>query len=382
MIRVLTVLLLFTQLVFAQWNDWHDAKSLRLKLLEAASKSKTYYSQFDWFAPRRNNSLNTIYYKEMNVQPLIYGVDFYYASGTYFPKQYIQVNRKNLISLVKSAWKEYKAIPLFSWHLENPYVTSDFVEMMGCRYRFSPQVSDYPRKHRYVIREILSSEGDVCGFGNRSRTDNSIFYINPRVWFEERIAEISKIIKELKDDDERPIPMIFRLWHECEDDWMWWGPSSVSAKDYRDFFILTENLVKKNVPDAEILWAYSPDRYWKDADFMKWYPGDEYVDIIGYDDYSIGKSRQDLSVCINRARFVSKIAKEKNKVAAIFETDNSHNETADVFFEDYLLKIVQDNETNLSLVQTWSTGKFSTIKQKNDRMSFLHNSSVIVWMEK
>lgn len=382
MIRVLLVMLLLSQTVIAQWNDWRDAKSLRQKLTEVAAKSKTYYSQFDWFAPRQNNSLNTVYYKEMNVQPFIYGVDFYYASGTYFTKLYIQENKKNLISLVKNAWREYKAIPLFSWHLENPYVKSDFTEMMGCRYRFSPQVSNYPQKHRYVIREILLNEGGICGFGNRSKTDNAITYKNPRAWFEKRVAEISEIIRELKDDNAQPIPMIFRLWHECEDDWMWWGPSSVSAEDYREFFRLTEKLVKKNAPNAEILWAYSPDRYWKKSDFMEWYPGDAFVDIIGYDDYSIGKSKRDLSESIDRARFVSKIAREKNKVAALFETDNSHYETADVFFEDYLLKIIQDNETNLSIVQTWSTGKFSTIKQKEDRTSFLHNPSVVVWMGK
>ena len=363
----------------AQWNGWTDAESVKEFLLKASGEKKTYYSQYDWFAPRKNDQLNTVYYEWTKVQPLIYGVDFFYASGTYFDKNFIQRNRKNLVSIVKNAWRKYRAIPSFSWHLENPYVPSDFPKEMGCRYRFSKKIPNYPSKHRYVIREILFNEGERCGFGNRSGVDNDLTYKNPRAWFEDRTAEIANIISELRDDENRPIPVIIRLWHECDNRWMWWGPNGATEKEYKDFFILTEKLIKKNAPFAEILWAYGPNKDWEKDDFLKWYPGDEYVDIIGYDDYSIGKETVNLEENIERARFVSNIAKEKGKVAALFETANIHASSSENFFMDYLLNLLQAEGVSLGLIQTWAVGKFFTFNQRKDRSSFLNNSKIIVW---
>lgn len=363
----------------AQWNDWDDAESVKNLLRKAMTESKTYYSQFDWFSPRKNDDLKSIYSEISGVQPLIYGVDFYYASGSFFPKSYINDNKGNLISIVKKAWQKYRAIPLFSWHLENPYVPSNFEQKMGCRYRYSKSFPDYPEKHRYVIREILSGEGDLCGMGNKDKEGRGLSYPNPRAWFEARVEEIANIINEMIDDEGKPIPIIFRLWHECEDNWMWWGRGSVSPSDYKDFFVMTEKLIKQFSPKSEILWAYGPDRFWKNDEFLNRYPGDDYVDIIGYDDYSIGKENVDISENIERARYVSDLAKKKGKVAALFETANKHEMTSEKFFMDYLMTIVRAEGVSLGVVQTWSIGKFSTINHRKDRTSFLKDTKIIVW---
>jgi Beta-mannanase len=132
--------------------------------------------------------------------------------------------------------------------------------------------------------------------------------------------KLPDIINEFVDDNEHPIPFIFRLWHEWEDGWMWWGAKYVSADDYKRFFILTEQTVKKYAPNAQILWAYCSDRYVNgEEEYMERYPGDDYVDIIGFDDYAIGQSKEDWTAAVNRAKMVCRIAEKRHLATGLFE---------------------------------------------------------------
>ncbi len=376
---LLLLALLLSSCSQAQWNNWRDAESVREKLSEAQSSRKIFFSQFHLYNPREKNIHESVYNNKTSEVLYIYALDFYYASGTYFSEDYKNKCRENLIEIVKKQWQENKAIPSFSWHLENPYVTSSFRNYMGCRYRYGDTSIAYPANHRFVIKEILTDQGgDNCGFGHYQGVDDKkSVYKNPRKWFDARCKEVSDIINELVDDDGKSIPFIFRLWHECEDKWMWWGREMVSKEDYKSFFIFTESLIKKYSPNAEILWGYCPDRYWKDEDdFMSRYPGDEYVDIIGFDDYHIGKTKT-LEVEINKARIVSAIAQKHNKVSAIFETANKDEESENVFLSNNLSLILKDKEVSLSLVQLWSSGRFSTDAHVADRKNFLKQSSIL-----
>lgn len=356
------------------WNSWSDANSVKRILSIAQDSGKTYFSQFDYYPPRKADKMNSRYVDELGIHPLIYGLDFYYASGTWFPRERISVVRENLISIVKKAWKQNKAIPCFSWHLENPYVPSSFSGKMGCRYRYGKE--NYPKEHRYVVNEILNNTGDKCGFGNLSGIDNEDWFDNPLSWFVERCREIASILNELVDDDGSAIPCIFRPWHENDGNWMWWGRNVVSEDDYKRFFVLTETLVKKFAPNSQILWAYSPDRYYKNEnEFMSRYPGDEYIDLIGYDDYSIGKV--ELEESLRRARMVSEIARKRGKILALFETDNKHEKTRNVFFKEYLSKLLVDKEVHFSVVQLWSVGKFDSRADVEDRKNFLALPNII-----
>lgn len=378
--RTLALFLILFHCTFAQWNSWSDASTVRKNLLKAAKEGKTYFSQFHVYDARSERNHFSSGYKEATGEDLfVYGLDFYYATGTYFDSTYKADNRKRIIEIVRKMWKDNGAIPSFSWHLENPYVPSDFDNYMGCRYRKSSQVPDYPAKHRYVIREFLEGTGDTCGYGRfRSKDDFANVYETPAKWFDARIKEVASILNELVDDDGKPIPMIIRLWHEMEDDWMWWGRSSVSPKDYKAFFVLTEKSIKQYAQRAQILWGYGPDRHWKESDFFKWYPGDEYVDIIGFDDYSIGRDETDFQNVIKRAQFVSREAEKKGKVAALFETDNKDSSTTNIFFRYRLKRLLQTNGVRLSLVQLWSTSKISNEAQRVDRLEFLSNNAIII----
>jgi len=365
------------------WNDWRDANSARALLTKASNENKIYYSQFDWYSPRTSSSLQSVCKQKSNIDLLVYGVDFYYASGTWFTPSSIDKNKKNLLTIVKEMWHQHHAIPCFSWHLENPYVKSGFKESMGCRYRYAKDVPEYPIEHQYVIHEILTGHGgNRCGQGNIIGKDNNITFRNPQEWFDSRCREISVIINEMVDSMGKPIPFIFRLWHECEDDWHWWGPKSVTSDDYKAFFILTQKKIKKYAPNAEILWAYSPDCYWTtEGDYMRFYPGDEFVDIIGYDDYRFGKSDEEFEQGVNRARILTAIAHKRKKVAALFETNNNKNNQND-FFIKRLNKLIQEPYVNFALVQIWRATFYDSNDAIRDRKVFLQQKNILKSNEK
>lgn len=131
-----------------------------------------------------------------------------------------------------------------------------------------------------------------------------------------------------------------------------------------------------------VLYAYDPDRYWKEErDFMLRYPGDNYVELIGFDDYSIGSDEVALRATISRAKIVSKLAEQHQKVAALFETANSKETTSDRFFRDFLQPIIQADSVKLGLVQLWSTGKLNIAKEIVDRIQFLKSGIVKVCNE-
>lgn len=81
---------------------------------------------------------------------------------------------------------------------------------------------------------------------------------------------------------ELEFPLVFRPFHEMTGNWFWWG-SDAGRETYIQLFHLTVDYLREKGID-NLLYCWSPD---KDADFG-YYPGDDYVDVIGFDAYEPG----------------------------------------------------------------------------------------------
>lgn len=359
------------------WNGWTDAASLRDYLLKAAQCGKTYFSNFKYYSYLYNDFADNEY-----GHPLFYSMDFYEASGTYFPRSQTAPVRQNLINIVKKCWKRNRAVCFFSWHLESPYaVYSEYKQGMGCRYHYKDNTLGdlvYPKNHRYVVREILeNTKVDTLGM------------VRVGDWFDDRVREVADIINEFVDDEGKPIPITFRLWHEQEDTWAWWdygnigGETWTSLDEYKALFRLTVQKFREYCPNAEILFGFGPDQYDAYSNrYLRSYPGDDVVDIMGYDDYSIGKvasfenDQKCLNQAITHARVVSKFAKEHNKPAVIFETNNNHAGYIDRYYDDFVLPMLADPQVSLSVFQIWSAFANSE-EQKIAFAGFRQNPAII-----
>ena len=372
--RLAIVVIAVTACLTSFAQNWENSKTVKKQLVNAAHKGKTYYSQYNIYNPRKSDKTTSNYTNVLAVKPYIYGVDFYYASGTWHKKRSVSTSRANLIKIVKEAWKENRAIPSFSWHLENPYAPSNFGTIQAFRYIDHKSVPDYPKEHHSVIAEIVWEKGDTCGLGNYSGKDNRECYPNPRAWFIDRCKEVADIINEFVDENGKPIPFLFRLWHEWEDGWAWWGAKYTSVEDYKKFFILTEQTIKKHAPQAQILWAYCPDRHWDTEEMlMSRYPGDQYVDVIGFDDYALGASEENFQSAVQRAKIISKVAKEKKLATALFETNNNKRKIPE-FYTKYLNRLLKTDGVNLGIVQIWSLKNFN---DSTDMRNFLNKDNII-----
>lgn len=346
------------------WSSWTDAASVKALLEKAREKGRVYTSQYTYYDYVHIKSITgNSRYKIYGGFPLIYGLDFFRMSGTYYDATYTSNNRKRALSIIKEAWEKLRAIPSFSWHLESPYASIENPELgesvQGCCfcYQNRDRYPSFPVEHRYQVNEILENTGlavtgQTCGD-----------------WFDDRVREVAAIINQFVDDNGRPIPMIFRLWHELEDWWAWWQVHDTKDDQYRRFFRLTVDKFREYCPNAQILWVYCTDYASSQTSeaYMKYYPGDDYVDIMGYDDYNLVKVAE-RDKCITRAKVVSAAAREHGKVAMLCETLRAAKEDTanqDIFFQDFVWPVVTSEDVSLSIFQVWGGADNTALRKES-----------------
>ena len=92
------------------------------------------------------------------------------------------------------------------------------------------------------------------------------------------IDYISSLLKKLQSEN---IPVIWRPLHEAKGGWFWWGAKGPEAckQLYRLMFDRMVNYHGLN----NLIWVWT-----REPGDDAWYPGDEYVDIVGRDLYAEG----------------------------------------------------------------------------------------------
>lgn len=93
------------------------------------------------------------------------------------------------------------------------------------------------------------------------------------------IADIDIISAELKKFADADIPLLWRPLHEAQGAWFWWGKSG--PDELKALWKLMYDRMTKVHGLNNLIWVFT---YSGTADEV-WYPGDAYVDIVGYDGY-------------------------------------------------------------------------------------------------
>jgi mannan endo-1,4-beta-mannosidase len=92
--------------------------------------------------------------------------------------------------------------------------------------------------------------------------------------------------------------------------------------EYKDLFRYTIEYLREEKGIHHFLYAYSPNGPFADeADYLERYPGDDYIDIIGFDMYHDRPTAEDgwMDVLVRTARQVCGIARDRHKAAAVTE---------------------------------------------------------------
>ena len=94
------------------------------------------------------------------------------------------------------------------------------------------------------------------------------------------LRDLDAVAAELKLLQAAHVPVLWRPLHEANGRWFWWGAHGPEPlkKLWRLMFDRFASRHKLN----NLIWVFSPGA---STDLADWYPGDEYVDIIGQDHY-------------------------------------------------------------------------------------------------
>jgi mannan endo-1,4-beta-mannosidase len=138
--------------------------------------------------------------------------------------------------------------------------------------------------------------------------------------YRKELDKVGAFFRSLTDASGKPIPVWFRPWHEHTGDWFWWGKPNASQEEYVALWQFTVSYLRDECAAHNLLYAYSTDVFDSAEQYFEYYPGDEWVDMLGYDDYHSVKQVETQPVFIRRLGNVARWARERGKLAALTET--------------------------------------------------------------
>lgn len=225
---------------------------------------------------------------------------------------------KNLDYIKSKFYAAYERgnVLTFCWHYYNPVTGNNFYDTTQ------------------VVKHILPG-------GSRHET------------FKSDLKIIADFAHNAKNHVGELIPIIFRPWHEFDGNWFWWGRNHCTVEEFKELYRFTVTYLRDSLQVHNFLYAFSPDcGFTTEKEFLERYPGDEYVDVVGMDNYwDFRPDGGDTSLVVLKSRILTKYAKEHNKLSAITETGT---QTRDSLWYSQLLNILYFEGVELNYLCTWS----------------------------
>jgi mannan endo-1,4-beta-mannosidase len=210
-----------------------------------------------------------------------------------------------------------------SWHLNNP-LTMQLPDIKSRR----QGGTSWDVSSKEVVASILPGGAN-----------HELF----NTWME----RLAAFFGDLKDEKGKPIPVIFRPWHEHSGSFFWWGTNICTDEEYAALWRYTVKFLRDKRGLHNILYAYNTDRVTSLEQYMKGYPGDDVIDMLSLDMYDRGV--QFGSELDNALGFVTAEAAKRNKLTALSETGGRRG-LAD-WWSTVLLPVV--NKYPVGYILTW-----------------------------
>ena len=211
---------------------------------------------------------------------VLVGFDFLHSSGKNSGEQWYQGYTHASLEMAKTVWKK-GGIPQFNWHWKDPMHTVE---------AFYTQSSG---NDPYTEFSIGLAYDTTSG---KWKTDSDEYKALMR--------DMEMIADSLLTLQEEGVAVLWRPLHEASGKWFWWGTDGAKAcvalyKLMFDTFVNKKGL-------HNLIWVWTTDEA---PDALDWYPGDEYVDVVGRDYYYYPREA-------NHASLVSSFEKIKEMYGA------------------------------------------------------------------
>lgn len=177
------------------------------------------------------------------------GADFGWFSGDSYP-----------VHTLINHWRDGGLVTV-SWHADNPFVHGVDV--------FWDTVSD---KEQINLNALLKDAEQGAAWNS----------------YRNELHKVAGALQELRDAG---VMVIWRPFHEMNGSFFWWGTNAygneqTNEADYKALWVDLYNTLRWDYGLDNLIWTYSvvPSETWY-AGVTAYYPGDEYVDIVGMDYY-------------------------------------------------------------------------------------------------
>ena len=223
----------------------------------------------------------------------------------------------------------------------------------------------------YNLGAIVSLSDHMPNFttgGNYSDTTKTVRNILPGgkdfKKYRKHLDQTAAFAKSLKTKDDKDIPIIYRPFHENHGSWFWWGAAFCSKSEYIALWRYTVDYLKSEGVN-NFIYAYSPSGGFNgsEKEYLKRYPGDNYVDILGFDSYDSDTNGNWDKLMIVDCQMLVNLAEKKNKIPVIAETgvsgglklkENPNKE----WYSKRMMNIIMHNKTTQKIVYylVWRNG--------------------------
>jgi mannan endo-1,4-beta-mannosidase len=169
------------------------------------------------------------------------------------------------------------------------------------------------------------------------------------------LDQVAAFLADLKGPKGEPVPVIFRPFHEHTGDWFWWGAKWCTPDEYKQLWRFTVDYLRKTKGLHNIITCYSPDRFKGRDEYLERYPGDDYIDILGHDNYGAFRSPQTKDEARQALEAVVALAEERNKIAALTETGVGQGLPNATWWTDVLLEVIKSSPSTkkIAWVLVW-----------------------------
>lgn len=248
--------------------------------------------------------------------PAVIGLDF--ANVTTSDSSKYRKAKNVLVSSVKETYQR-GGISTFAWHASNPANDGSF----------------------YWEKDSIKVVPDIIPGGKLHEK------------YKGYLKAIADVAKDFKNEKGELIPVIFRPFHEYDGDWFWWGKGHCTKDEFITLWRFTVDYLRNDLDVHNFIYAFSPDcKFTTEEEFFDYYPGDDYVDMLGMDNYwdfrPDGANNPNLAAM--KLKIVSDVAKKKNKLAAFTETGLEGITQSD-WFTSILLPILK--QVDICYVLVW-----------------------------
>ena len=233
---------------------------------------------------------------------------------------------KSIIRMASAAYDK-NMVNIFCWHVQDPFEQKSF------------NVSGLKRE------TVEKSFRSLLPGGEKHE------------WYKGKLRKVAEVVGSIKGKDGTLSPIIFRPFHEFDGSWFWWGKKYCTPQEYQACWKFTVTYLRDDLKVRNLLYAFSPDCSFKtEEEFLERYPGDAYVDLVGFDDYSDFEENK-IAAAANKLSIISSYAKKHGKLAALTEVGYRKKPVPANLYTGYYGAAFADPSLEIAFMMFWRQGR-------------------------